>query len=81
MVIADSSANPSYVAAALLAQAEHGSGKEKIYFLFNEETLFPLVMDEIDAQLKSLPIKNQFSEFLKLVFGRFFFPISKGFRR
>ena len=36
MVIADKTASPQWIAAALLAQAEHGSGKEKIYFLFQE---------------------------------------------
>ena len=35
MVIADETANPAFAAAALLAQAEHGSGKEKIYFLLS----------------------------------------------
>ena len=34
MVIADASSNPAFVAAALLSQAEHGSGKEKIFLLF-----------------------------------------------
>lgn len=33
MVIADSQAEPQFVAADLLAQAEHGSGKEKIYLV------------------------------------------------
>lgn len=32
MVIADAGANPQHVAADLIAQAEHGSGKEIIYF-------------------------------------------------
>ena len=41
MVIADKSASPQWVAAALLAQAEHGSGKEKIYFLFQDKDYFP----------------------------------------
>ena len=41
MVIADSHGKPSFVAAALLAQAEHGSGKEeKIYFLFLRRNAF-----------------------------------------
>jgi histidinol dehydrogenase len=35
MVIADASSNPAYVAAALLSQAEHGSGKEKLFLLFS----------------------------------------------
>ena len=33
MVIADESAEPRYAAADLLAQAEHGSGREKIYLV------------------------------------------------
>ena len=40
MVIADASSNPAYVAAALLSQAEHGSGKEKLFLLFSEEAHF-----------------------------------------
>lgn len=33
MVIADSSANPEWVAADIITQAEHGSGKEKVYLV------------------------------------------------
>lgn len=33
MVIADSKANPEWVAADIITQAEHGSGKEKVYLL------------------------------------------------
>ena len=54
MVIADSTSSPEFVAAALLAQAEHGTGKEKIYFLFQEKELFPQVIEEINTQLKTL---------------------------
>lgn len=39
MVIADSKANPEWVAADIITQAEHGSGKEKVYLLcFDERT-------------------------------------------
>ena len=31
MIIADETSNPAFVAADLLAQAEHGTGKEKVY--------------------------------------------------
>ena len=54
MVIADSTAKPSYVAAALLAQAEHGSGKEKLYLLFSDRDLFDKVSAQIEIQIKSL---------------------------
>ena len=33
LIVADSSANPRYIAADLLSQAEHGSGKEKIFLV------------------------------------------------
>ena len=39
MVIADKTANPEWVAAALLAQAEHGSGKKKFIF-FSRKVLY-----------------------------------------
>ena len=54
MVIADESAQPQLVSAALLAQAEHGSGKEKIYFLFQNQELFQPVVQEIEKQLGEL---------------------------
>ncbi|MGB0415354.1 MAG: histidinol dehydrogenase [Coraliomargarita sp.] len=39
MVIADAGANPQHVAADLIAQAEHGSGKEIIYFATTSKAL------------------------------------------
>ncbi|HAZ00194.1 MAG TPA: histidinol dehydrogenase, partial [Opitutae bacterium] len=39
MIIADSGANPRHVAADLLAQAEHGSGKEIIYLATTSQVL------------------------------------------
>jgi histidinol dehydrogenase len=54
MVIADASSNPAFVAAALLSQAEHGSGKEKIFLLFSEMSHFDKITNEIDIQLKTL---------------------------
>ncbi len=54
MVIADETANPAYIAAALLAQAEHGSGKEKIYLIFTKKDQFDFVVEEIKQQTKSL---------------------------
>ena len=43
MVIADSKANPEWVAADLLAQAEHGSGKELLYFASSSRRLIERV--------------------------------------
>lgn len=54
MVVADETANAKFAAAALLAQAEHGSGKEKIYFLFTEKSFFKEVFQEMEEQLKYL---------------------------
>jgi histidinol dehydrogenase len=37
MAIADSTANAEYLAADLLAQAEHGSGRERLYFVYTDD--------------------------------------------
>jgi histidinol dehydrogenase len=50
-VIADGSANPAYIAADLLAQAEHGTGREKVYFLTTSEKVLKTVEAEIEKQL------------------------------
>ena len=52
MIIADDTANPSFVAADLLAQAEHGSGREKIYLIATSATLIATVGSEIRSQLQ-----------------------------
>jgi histidinol dehydrogenase len=52
MVICDESANPAFAAADLLAQAEHGSGREKIYLVATSREIIDAVNAEIDAQLK-----------------------------
>ncbi len=54
MVIADGGANPAHVAADLLAQAEHGSGKEIIYFATTSKTLLARIEKEITKQLPAL---------------------------
>ena len=54
MIIADETANPKFTAAALLAQAEHGSGKEKVYFLFSDKNVFTETEMELKRQLSSL---------------------------
>ncbi|MGK0310104.1 MAG: histidinol dehydrogenase [Lentimonas sp.] len=51
MVIADAGANPVHVAADLLAQAEHGSGKEIIYFATTSKVLLGKVEQSIAEQL------------------------------
>ena len=69
MVIADSSAKPSFVAADLLAQAEHGSGKEKVYLVSSSKNLIQAAQKSIAAQLPSLSHKEAISRVLKKNFA------------
>ena len=72
MIIADASADPRYIAADLLAQAEHGSGKERIYLALTEEAMLAEVQDAIEYQSSSLThgaaiqkiLKNNFAVFI-----------------
>lgn len=54
MVIADQTARADYVAADLLAQAEHGSGREKIYLVVTAEKIARAVAAELERQLATL---------------------------
>ena len=54
MVIADESARPDFAAADLLAQAEHGSGREKIYLVATSKRIIARVEAEIRRQLPGL---------------------------
>ncbi|MHA6298535.1 histidinol dehydrogenase [Devosia sp. CAU 1758] len=54
LVIADSSANPAWVAADLIAQAEHGAGAQSI-LVTTDARLADAVEAEIDRQLSLLP--------------------------
>lgn len=54
MVIADESANVSFVAADLLAQAEHGSGREKVYLVATSAKIVETVLSEVRTQLQIL---------------------------
>lgn len=51
MVVADAGANPAWVAADLLAQAEHGTGKEKIYLAVPDKDYLSRVSAELEQQL------------------------------
>lgn len=51
MVIADASANPEWVAADVVTQAEHGSGKEKVYLVALDADVHRKVSVAIDALL------------------------------
>ncbi len=54
MVVADKTAPASFIAADLLAQAEHGIDSQ-VVLLTTEESLLPKVVVEIEQQLKNLP--------------------------
>jgi histidinol dehydrogenase len=54
MVIADETARPDYAAADLLAQAEHGSGREKVYLVATSTHVASAISAEITSQLPLL---------------------------
>ena len=54
LILADYTANPKYVAADLLAQAEHGSGHERVWLATTSKSLIHKVQQEIEQQLLSL---------------------------
>jgi histidinol dehydrogenase len=57
LVLADETANPSYVAADLLAQAEHGVDSQSI-LVSNSTKIIDEVLEEIEKQLQALPRKE-----------------------
>lgn len=59
MAIADKTARADYLAADLLAQAEHGSGKERVYFVSADEEQAKAVEAEVKRQLPSLKHADQ----------------------
>jgi len=56
-VFADKTANPSFVAADLLSQAEHGSDSQ-VVLVTDHEPVIALVEKEIEKQLPQLPRKD-----------------------
>jgi len=54
MVIVDETANPAFAAAALLAQAEHGSGKETVFLVSESYEIIEQVLVELEDQIKGL---------------------------
>ncbi|MBI5394176.1 MAG: histidinol dehydrogenase [Verrucomicrobia bacterium] len=54
LVIADDSAEPPLIAADMLAQAEHGSGHERVFLVTTSEEVEAAVRAEIEKQLASL---------------------------
>jgi histidinol dehydrogenase len=54
LVLADDSANPRFIAADLLAQAEHGSGHERVWLVTTSAEVLAAVEMEIGRQLPKL---------------------------
>ena len=54
LVLADDTANPTFAAADLLAQAEHGSGHERVWLVTTSAKLLRAVEGEIAKQLPKL---------------------------
>lgn len=54
MVIADQTARVDFVAADILAQAEHGSGREKVYLVATSEKVAQAIATEVDLQVSEL---------------------------
>ena len=57
LVIADETANPSFVAADLLSQAEHGVDSQ-VVFLTTSKEILEKVKQETESQLQDLPRKD-----------------------
>jgi histidinol dehydrogenase len=51
LVLADETANPKFIAADLLAQAEHGSGHERVWLVTTSAKLLKAIQGEIAKQL------------------------------
>ncbi|NDD38108.1 MAG: histidinol dehydrogenase, partial [Verrucomicrobia bacterium] len=54
LVLADDSANPKFIAADLLAQAEHGSGHERVWLVTTSAKMLKATEKEIARQLPQL---------------------------
>jgi histidinol dehydrogenase len=65
LIVADSSANPAWVAADLIAQAEHGSGFEKVVLASLDPSLPEKVAGELAAQVPQRKHKGTVEKVLK----------------
>ena len=54
LVLADDAANPKFAAADMLAQAEHGSGHERVWLVTTSDKILEAVAKEITRQLPKL---------------------------
>ena len=65
LVIADETANPKFAAADLLAQAEHGSGHERVWLVTTSPKILKAVESEIAKQLPKLERREFISRALQ----------------
>ncbi len=65
LVLADETANPKFAAADLLAQAEHGSGHERVWLITNSAKMLRAVEAEIARQLSKLSRREFIERALK----------------
>ena len=75
-VIADDTARPEWVAADMLSQAEHGSGRERVFLITDSEKLAKVVENELYKQAGSLEKSDAVSRVLDL--GTFLIVCEKG---
>lgn len=64
LIIADDTANPTYVAADLLAQAEHGSDSQAV-LVSTSQSLIDKTIDALEQQIELLPRKEFASKAIK----------------
>ncbi|MFC2136612.1 histidinol dehydrogenase [Bacteroidota bacterium] len=64
LIMADSSANYSFIASDLLSQAEHG-GDSQVILVTEDENIIDPIKAEVDKQLNELPRKEYAEEALK----------------
>ena len=64
LVLADDTANPKFVAADVLAQAEHGTGHERVWLVTTSAKLLKAVEKEISRQQVKLPRRELIKQVL-----------------
>jgi len=64
LVLADDTANPRFVAADLLAQAEHGTGHERVWLVTTSARLLRAVEKEVSRQQARLPRRRLIKQVL-----------------
>jgi histidinol dehydrogenase len=64
LVLADDTANPKFIAADMLAQAEHGTGHERVWLVTTSAKLLKAVEKEITRQQAKLPRRELIKQVL-----------------